>query len=84
MPTRMVPPTHTDRSTRWRKAANTTEQGKNLKTITGKKQSFQMEPVVEPNEEVQLDFAGPLPGELKKDAYLFVALDKWSKFPQQK
>ena len=29
-----------------------------------------MEPVVEPNEEVQIDFAGPLPDELNRDAYL--------------
>ena len=40
-----------------------------------------MEPVVEPNEEVQLDFAGPLPDELNRDAYILVAIDKWSKFP---
>ena len=33
------------------------EQGKNLKPILGKNLSFHMEPVVEPNEEVQLDFA---------------------------
>ena len=29
-----------------------------------------MKPVVEPNEEVQLDFAGFLPDKLNKDAYL--------------
>ena len=39
-----------------------------------------MEPVVEPNEEVQLVFAGPLPNELNRDAYILVAIDKWSKF----
>ena len=54
-----------------------TEQGKNLKPILGKKISFQMEPVVEPNEEVQLDFAGSLPDELNRDAYILVAIDKW-------
>ena len=43
-----------------------------------------MEPVVEPNEEVQLDFAGPLPDELNRDAYILVAIDKWSKFPTAK
>ena len=53
-----------------------TEQGKNLKPIIGKKHSFLMEPVVEPNEEVQLDFAGPLPDELSRDAYILVAIDK--------
>ena len=43
-----------------------------------------MEPVVEPNEEVQLDFAGPLPDELKRDAYILYAIDKWSKLPTAK
>ena len=61
-----------------------TEEVKNLKPIIGKKHSFQMEPVVEPNEEVQLDFAGPLPDELNKEAYILVAIDKWSKFPTAK
>ena len=42
---------------------------------------FQIEPVVEDNEEIQLDFAGPLPDELNKNAYILVATDKWSKFP---
>ena len=61
-----------------------TEQGKNLKPILGKQISFQMEPVVEPNEEVQLDFAGPLPDELNRYAYILVAIDKWLKFPTAK
>ena len=61
-----------------------TEQGKNLKPILGKNLSFQMEPVFEPNEEVQLDFAGPLPDDLNRDAYILVAIDKWSKFPTAK
>ena len=59
-------------------------QGKNLKPIVGKQHSFQMQPVVKPNEEVQLDFAGPLPDELNKDAYILAAVDKWSKFPTAK
>ena len=33
-----------------------------------------MEPVVEPNEEVQLGFSGPLPDELNGDAYFLVAI----------
>ena len=61
-----------------------TEQGKNLKPILSKKFSFQKEPVVKPNEEVQLDFAGPLPDELNRDAYILVAIDNWSKFPSAK
>ena len=61
-----------------------TEQGKNMKPIIGKKHLFLMEPVVEPNEEVQLDFAGHLPDEINKYAYILVAIDKWSKFPTAK
>ena len=40
--------------------------------------------MVEPNEAVQLDYAGPLPDELNKEAYILVAVDKWSKFPTAK
>ena len=43
-----------------------------------------MEPVVQPNEEVQLDFADPLPDELNRDAFILVAIDKWSKLPTAK
>ena len=38
-----------------------------------------MEPAVKPNEAVQLDFAGSLPDELNKDAYIIVAIDQRSK-----
>ena len=61
-----------------------TEQGKNLKPILGKQHSFQMEPVFEPNESVQLHFTEPLLDELNQDAYFFVAIDKWSKLPSAK
>ena len=43
-----------------------------------------MEPVLKPNEEVQLDFAGTLPDELRKKLCILVAIDKWSKFPTAK
>ena len=61
-----------------------TEKGKNIKLIIGQKHSFLLEPVVEPNKEVQLNLAGPKPDELKRDAYILVAIDKWSKFPTAK
>ena len=57
-----------------------TEQGKNLKPILGKQISLQLEPVVEPKEEIQLEFAGPLPDELNEGANILVAIDRWSKF----
>ena len=40
--------------------------------------------MVEPNEEVQLDFTRPLPDESNRDAYILVAIDKWSKLPTAK
>ena len=43
-----------------------------------------MEPVVERYKEVELDFAGPLQDEQNRDAYILVAIDKWSKFPTAK
>ena len=53
-----------------------TEQGKNLKPVKGKQPSFNMEPAVGLNEEVQLGFAGPLPDEINQDTYLLIAIDK--------
>ena len=50
-----------------------TEQGKKNKTSFG---SRTKDSVVEPNEEVHIDFAGPLPDELSQDAYVLVAIDK--------
>ena len=41
-------------------------------------------PVVEPNEEVQVNFAGPLSDELKTHVYILVTVDKWSKVPKAK
>ena len=61
-----------------------TQQGKNLKPIIEKQHTFQRKPVVEPNKEVQLDFAGPILDELNKDAYILVAVDKWSKISTAK
>ena len=58
-----------------------TEQSKNLKAATGKQHSFQMGSVVEPNEKFPLDFAWPFPNGPNKVAYIYVAIDKWSKIP---
>ena len=60
-----------------KKCKQCTEQGKNLKPIIGKKHSFQMDSVVEPNAEV-------LPDELIKDAYILVTIVKWPKLPTAK
>ena len=36
------------------------------------------------SKEVQIEFAGPVPDELNRDAYILVAIDRWSKFPTAK
>ena len=61
-----------------------TEQGRNLKPALRKEQMFQVEPVVKPKEEVQIDSAGSLQDELHKDACNLVAIDKWPKIPTAK
>ena len=61
-----------------------TERGENLGPFLGKIHSLQIESTVEPNEEVQLDFAGLLPNELNREAYILVAIDYWSNFRQLK
>ena len=43
-----------------------------------------MKPVFKLDEEVQQVFAGPILDELNKDAYILVAVDKWSKLPTAK
>ena len=56
-----------------------TKFGKNLNTSQTFNSSLPLPPLVDPNEELQLDFAGPLPD--KKGRKVFVAVDRVSKFP---
>ena len=60
------------------------QKGKNLKLIPGKQQFTALDAVVEPNDEIQLDFAGPLPDENKKEVYILVDVDQFSRFPTAK
>ena len=59
------------------------EQGKSFQSVLGKRHHAELEGV-EPNEEVQLDIAGPMPDDLNKDAYILVAIDIFSKNPTTK
>ena len=63
---------------------NCRDKGKNLKFISGKKHYTTLDAVVEPNEEIQLDFAGPLPHENDKEVYILVGGDRFSRFPYAK
>ena len=60
------------------------EKGKNLKVISGHSHFTSLDAVVEPNEEIQLDFAGPLPDENDKVVYILVGVDRFSRFPSAK
>ena len=50
------------------------EKGKNFKIISGKKHYTTLDAMVEPNEEIQLDFAGPLPDENDKEVHILVGV----------
>ena len=63
---------------------NCRDKGRILKVISGKKHYTTLDAVVEPNEEIQLDFAGPLPDENDKEVYILVGIDRFSRFPYAK
>ena len=58
-----------------------TKFGKNLKSSQTFISSLPLPPLVAPNEELQLDFAGPLPDKKGRKVFIFVAVDRFSKFP---
>ena len=57
------------------------QMGKNLKPLIAKRRFEKIKEPSEPNEEVQLDFAGPLFNDCKTKTYLLVAVDSYSRFP---
>ena len=59
-----------------------TKQGKNLKPIIPKQDLGKLPKLSEPNEEHQLDFAGPIPFRNHTDNYyILVSVDRYSRFP---
>ena len=60
------------------------EKGENLKVISDHSHFTSLDAVVEPNEEIQLDFAGPLPDENDKNVYILVGVDRFARFPSAK
>ena len=58
--------------------------GKNLKPIIPNSKVAQLPPLLEPNEEIQLDFAGPIMDEQQKDSYIFASADRFSRYPHAK
>ena len=63
---------------------NCREKGKSFKVIPGKQHYTTLDAVVEPNEEIHLDFVGPLPDENDKEVYILVGVNRFSRFPYAK
>ena len=57
-----------------------TQIGKNLKAMSPKNKSAPLALLREPNEEIQLDFCGPVTNEKGKDQYILTCIDRFSKF----
>ena len=58
--------------------------GKNLKVILGTSNTEKLPILSEPNEEVHLDFAGPLDKNWGNSKHLLLCIDRFSKFPSAK
>ena len=55
-----------------------------MKTIIPNSQTSEIPPLIEPNEEVNLDFAGPLDSYWGSNKYILLCIDRFSKFPSAK
>ena len=61
-----------------------TEFGKNLKSINPKSHWAPLPQCSEPNEEIQLDFGGPIFDGQGREVYFLACIDRFSKFPTLK
>ena len=55
--------------------------GKNIVTQTSSLKKNNLEILTEPNQEIQLDFAGPIKLKTRGDVYILVAMNRFSKWP---
>ena len=58
-----------------------TDIGKNLKPIIPKSKWYPHKTCQEPNEEIQIDFGGPILNDQNKDIYFLMCIDRYSKYP---
>ena len=61
-----------------------TNIGKNLKPIIPKSKWHPHKACQEPNEEIQIDFGGPIINDQDKDVYFLTCIDRYSKYPTVK
>ena len=55
--------------------------GKNLKSVIPAKQLKAHTPCIVPNQEIQIDFAGPINNEKEHEIYILTCIDRFSKYP---
>ena len=55
--------------------------GKNHVTQLPSTEKHKLEMLSEPNQEIQLDFAGPIKSKTRGDVYFLIAVDRFSKWP---
>ena len=58
------------------------DKGKNLKALIPKTKLGQLPSLIEPNQEIQMDFAGPIPYKnTTQNNYILVTVDRLSRYP---
>ena len=75
------PRIHRDVTTKAQSCGDCIKKGKNLKPLITKNSLGTLPKLTEPNEEFQLDFAGPIPFREQKQNYILVSLDRLTRFP---
>ena len=55
--------------------------GKNIITQIPSTEKNNLENLTKPNQEIQLDFAGPIKSKSRGDVYILVAVDRFGKWP---
>ena len=61
-----------------------TQTGKNIKSIIPSTRISELPALFEPDEELNLDFAGPLDNTWGNNKYILLCIDRFSKFPSTK
>ena len=63
------------------RAIECTATGKNFKSIIPAKQFQAHKPYIVPNQEIQIDFTGPINNENDHEIYSLTRIDRFSKYP---
>ena len=58
-----------------------TEIGKNLKSVISHRKWSPLPKCIEPNDEIQIDFGGPILNEKGTEQYFITSIDRYSKYP---